>query len=199
MRRAWCRFCSGTSLPSLSNASRYNAGLPGAPSFEYFNADIAIAVEAIEAAKHFAEADDRDAHVGMRFISWEVAHPEFMRLTFRLLIRNGIRRFAAMDAMTNELALFHSQAWLDAVPALKRVDTIVDATFTKILKPDPRAYRMGLEALRARPEQTLFVDDQLRNVRGAEAAGLHALHFDVRRPAEMIREIRARLGLPMRT
>jgi oxaloacetate decarboxylase alpha subunit len=35
---------------------------------------------------------------GMRFISWEVAHPELMRLTFRLLIRIGIRRFAAMDA-----------------------------------------------------------------------------------------------------
>lgn len=41
----------------------------------------------------------------MRFISWEVAHPEFMRLTFRLLIRNGIRRFAAMDAMNDMEAL----------------------------------------------------------------------------------------------
>jgi oxaloacetate decarboxylase alpha subunit len=42
---------------------------------------------------------------GMRFISWELAHPEFMRLTFRLLIRNGIRRFAVMDSMNDMEAL----------------------------------------------------------------------------------------------
>jgi hypothetical protein len=32
-------------------------------------------------------------------------------------------------------------------------------------------------------------------VRGAEAAGMQALHFDVRQPAEMIAEIRTRLRL----
>jgi oxaloacetate decarboxylase (Na+ extruding) subunit alpha len=42
---------------------------------------------------------------GMRFISWELAHPEFMQLTFRLLIRNGIRRFAVMDSMNDMEAL----------------------------------------------------------------------------------------------
>ena len=42
---------------------------------------------------------------GMRFISWELAHPEFMRLAFRLLIRNGIRRFAVMDSMNDMEAL----------------------------------------------------------------------------------------------
>jgi len=42
---------------------------------------------------------------GMRFISWEIAHPEFMQLTFRLLIRNGIRRFAVMDSMNDMDAL----------------------------------------------------------------------------------------------
>lgn len=42
---------------------------------------------------------------GMRFISWELAHPELMHLAFRLLVRNGIRRFAAMDAMNDMEAL----------------------------------------------------------------------------------------------
>jgi oxaloacetate decarboxylase alpha subunit len=42
---------------------------------------------------------------GMRFISWELANPEFMQLTFRLLIRNGIRRFAVMDSMNDMDAL----------------------------------------------------------------------------------------------
>jgi putative hydrolase of the HAD superfamily len=104
----------------------------------------------------------------------------------------GIRR----GILTNELELFHSPAWVQAVPALKKIDVIVDATHTKILKPDPQAYRLGLEALQATPERTLFVDDQIRNVKGAEAVGIPSLHFDVRRPAEMMQEIRRRLTLP---
>jgi putative hydrolase of the HAD superfamily len=104
-------------------------------------------------------------------------------------IRTGI--------LTNELELFHSKEWVKGVPALKKIDVIVDATHTKILKPDPRAYRLGLQALQAMPEHTLFVDDQIRNVRGAEAVGIPSLHFDVKRPGEMMQKIRRRLALPM--
>jgi putative hydrolase of the HAD superfamily len=104
-------------------------------------------------------------------------------------IRTGI--------LTNELELFHGADWVEAVPALQKIDVIVDATHTKILKPDPQAYQLGLEALKAAPEETLFVDDQIRNVRGAEAVGIPALHFDVRRPAEMMLEIRKHLALPL--
>jgi putative hydrolase of the HAD superfamily len=107
--------------------------------------------------------------------------------------RAGIRR----GILSNELELFHSPEWVGSVPALKKIDAIVDATHTKILKPDPRAYQLGLEALQAAPEQTLFVDDQIRNVHGAEAVGIPSLHFDVRRPAEMVQEIRRRLALPL--
>jgi putative hydrolase of the HAD superfamily len=106
-------------------------------------------------------------------------------------IRSGV--------LTNELELFHGAEWLAQVPALKYIDIIVDATHTKILKPDPRAYKLGLEALRAAPERTLFVDDQLHNVRGAEAIGIPSLHFDISRPAEMVREIRGRLSLQIST
>ena len=108
--------------------------------------------------------------------------------------RAGIRT----GILSNELELFHDPEWIEAVPALKNIDIIVDATHTKILKPDPAAYRLGLEALQAAPEETLFVDDQMRNVRGAEAVGIASLHFDVRRPADMMREIRKRLALPLR-
>ncbi len=34
---------------------------------------------------------------GFRFISWETAHPEFMALVFKVLARNGIRRFCLAD------------------------------------------------------------------------------------------------------
>ena len=104
-------------------------------------------------------------------------------------IRTGI--------LTNELELFHSREWVQEVPALKKIDVVVDATHTKILKPDPRAYQLGLDALKSKAEQTLFVDDQIRNVHGAETVGIPSLHFDVRRPTEMAQEIRRRLALPV--
>src|ERR1039458_8561683 len=38
---------------------------------------------------------------GFRFISWETASPEFMALAFRVLVRNGIRRFCLADPMND--------------------------------------------------------------------------------------------------
>src|SRR5215813_10825580 len=38
---------------------------------------------------------------GFRFISWEAANPEFMKLAFATLVKNGIRRFALADPMNN--------------------------------------------------------------------------------------------------
>jgi oxaloacetate decarboxylase (Na+ extruding) subunit alpha len=45
---------------------------------------------------------------GMRFISWETAHPDLMRLSYRLLVRNGIQRFMVMDPMNNMQAVTDS-------------------------------------------------------------------------------------------
>ena len=42
---------------------------------------------------------------GMRFISWETASHELMEFAFRLLVNNGIDRFAVMDPMNNVTAM----------------------------------------------------------------------------------------------
>lgn len=42
---------------------------------------------------------------GMRFISWETASHELMEFSFRLLVNNGIDRFAVMDPMNNVAAM----------------------------------------------------------------------------------------------
>src|SRR5215813_6513647 len=38
---------------------------------------------------------------GFCFISWETASPDFMKLAFATLVKNGIRRFALADPMNN--------------------------------------------------------------------------------------------------
>jgi putative hydrolase of the HAD superfamily len=85
--------------------------------------------------------------------------------------------------LSNELALFYGDDMPDRVAALGMMDAIVDATHTGILKPDPRAYRMALDALAADASEAVFVDDQPRNLRGAEAIGITAVAFDVLDPA----------------
>lgn len=64
---------------------------------------------------------------GMRFISWEIASKELMEFAFRLLVNNGIRRFAVMDPMNN------IEAMLDMASLTRKAggETIVAAlTFT---------------------------------------------------------------------
>ena len=54
---------------------------------------------------------------GMRFISWETAHPELMDLSYRLLVRNGIERFMVMDPMNNMQAVTASATAIAAAGA----------------------------------------------------------------------------------
>jgi putative hydrolase of the HAD superfamily len=74
-------------------------------------------------------------------------------------------------------------------------DVIVDATYTKILKPDPRAYELVLSDLGLPCESCVFVDDQKKNIEGAEAVRLPYVHFDVTRPADGYARALAMLGL----
>lgn len=85
--------------------------------------------------------------------------------------------------LSNELDLFYGSDFRQKLPFLKHFDAIVDATYTEILKPDPRAYHLVLEALALPANACVFVDDQKRNIDGAHAVGLHTVHFDVTQPA----------------
>ena len=63
-------------------------------------------------------------------------------------------------------------------------DIIHDATYTKMLKPDPRSYISCLNDLNLQPQDCLFIDDQLRNIIGAQKIGLNTIHFNVLNPKE---------------
>lgn len=48
----------------------------------------------------------------------------------------------------------------------------------KLKKPDPRIYRLVIERYAISPQRSLFIDDSRRNVEGARAVGLQAIHFE---------------------
>jgi putative hydrolase of the HAD superfamily len=97
--------------------------------------------------------------------------------------------------LTNELELFHGENWLETMPFADQVDAIVDATRTKILKPDPRAYTLALESLALAADEVVFIDDQPRNVTGGEAVGITSLHLDITRHQDCVGQARALLKL----
>lgn len=101
--------------------------------------------------------------------------------------------------LSNELDLFYGADFRERLAFMPRVDVVVDATHTGILKPDPRAYAAIMEALWLPAEACVFVDDQPRNVEGAKRAGMRTVAFDVRRPGRGFSDALALLGLPAAT
>ncbi|MCU0940211.1 MAG: HAD-IA family hydrolase [Burkholderiaceae bacterium] len=119
-----------------------------------------------------------------------VARPETLAL-----MREAHAAGCKLAILSNELDLFYGAALRQRMAALRDVELIVDATYTGILKPDPRAYALCTNQLGVAPAECLFVDDQQRNVDGATAAGMAALWFDVTQPAASCSAARRALGL----
>lgn len=103
----------------------------------------------------------------------------------------GIR----VGVLSNEFELFYGPDVAERIDVLRLMTAIVDATHTKILKPDPQAYSLALEALGCRGDEVLFVDDQFRNIAGAVQAGLQTQYFDLRDVPGNVSAIAARLRL----
>lgn len=100
-----------------------------------------------------------------------------------------------LAVLSNELDLFYGADFRQRLPLMDCFEVVVDATYTQILKPDPRAYALVTEALGLPPERCVFVDDQARNIAGAQRAGWQTVHFDVMQPRASFAAALGLLGL----
>ncbi|MCT7377913.1 HAD family hydrolase [Chelativorans salis] len=119
-----------------------------------------------------------------------VVRPEAER-TIRMASESGVR----LAVLSNELDLFYGADFRRRLPLLSLFDTIVDATYTGILKPDPLTYAAVTSTLDLPAGACVFVDDQKRNIDGATAAGMRTVHFDVGDPHKSYSEALAHFGL----
>ena len=71
-------------------------------------------------------------------------------------------------------------------------DDLVISAEVGLAKPDPRIYELATTRLGVRPEETVFVDDFVRNIDGARRFGMQAVHFRNREQA--IAEVRSLLA-----
>jgi FMN phosphatase YigB (HAD superfamily) len=63
---------------------------------------------------------------------------------------------------------------VDQLELEQEADAIVLSFEVGVAKPDPGIYRTALDAVGARAEEVVFVDDQVAYCRGAEALGIRA-------------------------
>jgi len=63
---------------------------------------------------------------------------------------------------------------VDELGLEREADAVVLSFEVGVAKPDPGIYRAALDALGARPEEAVFVDDQAWYCEGAEAIGIRS-------------------------
>ncbi|MBL8669168.1 MAG: HAD family phosphatase [Alphaproteobacteria bacterium] len=79
-------------------------------------------------------------------------------------------------------------------PILDRFTGIVVSGDERVIKPEPAIYRLLLDRYGLAAADCVFIDDSPKNVAGARAVGMRALHFES--PARLAADLR-RLGLPI--
>lgn len=90
---------------------------------------------------------------GLRFIAWQQADPEFMRLVYRRLQTSGIRRFVMLDPM------HEAPAVIEAARIIKQegeAEVMAALTFTLSDVHDDAFYASFAKALMASPDIDLF-------------------------------------------
>ncbi|MEH6445060.1 MAG: HAD-IA family hydrolase [Oceanospirillaceae bacterium] len=119
-----------------------------------------------------------------------IMRPEMIELMY-----DAHRQGRKVAILSNELDLFFGADIRQKLPFLEIVDVIVDATYTKILKPDPQAYQLCLDELNLVAQDCVFIDDQIINADGANAVGMLGLQLDVFKPELCMAQARKLLAI----
>jgi putative hydrolase of the HAD superfamily len=88
------------------------------------------------------------------------------------LSKAGYRIFALSDNV-REIVLYLRQKY----DFWRHFEGVVISAELGVLKPDAKIFGHLLNAFALRPQETIFLDDVLRNVDGARATNMHAVQF----------------------
>jgi epoxide hydrolase-like predicted phosphatase len=71
-------------------------------------------------------------------------------------------------------------------------ETMIISAEEGVMKPDARIYEIALERVSVDPAEAVFIDDFAHNIEGAEAVGMHGIHF--RDPQQALNQLGALLN-----
>ena len=104
----------------------------------------------------------------------------------------------AQDIPTFAITNFSWEKWVTRLPVwpfLEKFDGVIVSGLEKLVKPDPRIYRVFCERYALAPESCVFIDDSEPNVISARKIGMKAIHFTS--PAQLRAELIG-YGLPLK-
>ena len=110
---------------------------------------------------------------------------------FRQLKENDNYKLYALTNWSGEL-FPHAR---ERFEFLKWFEGIVVSGDEKMRKPSAEFYKVLLDRYHLDPSTTIFIDDSLRNVKGAEAVGITGIHFH--NPSQLKEELQ-KLGIETR-
>ena len=62
-------------------------------------------------------------------------------------------------------------------PILDLMEDMVISGKEKVMKPDAKIYQIALQRFGIKPEESVFIDDNVNNIVGCEAVGIHGIVF----------------------
>jgi HAD superfamily hydrolase (TIGR01509 family) len=123
---------------------------------------------------------------------WQETIPHAIEGSVEIL--QGLREAGVpLYAITN----FSREKWAESrvrFPFLDDFLGVVVSAHERLVKPDPAIYRLFLERYRLEAPDCVFIDDSDKNVDGARAVGMHAVHFHD--PGQLRTDLTA-LGFPV--
>jgi 2-haloacid dehalogenase len=96
--------------------------------------------------------------------------PETVSLLYKLKAKYKIYGLTNWSAETISIAY-------DRFLFFKEFDGIVVSGQEKIIKPGKQIYQLLLDRYSLKAENTIFIDDNINNIKAAEELGLYAIHF----------------------
>jgi 2-haloacid dehalogenase len=107
--------------------------------------------------------------------NWEIMLksdiPETVSLLYKLKTKYKIYGLTNWSAETISIAY-------DRFLFFKEFDGIVVSGQEKMIKPDREIYHLLLKRYNLKAENTIFIDDNINNIRAAEEVGLYGIHFE---------------------
>jgi putative hydrolase of the HAD superfamily len=84
------------------------------------------------------------------------------------------------------------RTWIISQDFADAFDNMVISAENGWVKPDARIYQLAMQNLKVLPQESVFLDDMLRNVEAARKLGMHAIQFI--QPEAAIAELKALLA-----
>ncbi len=115
------------------------------------------------------------AMIQLFYDEWETMLKSDIPETVSLLYQ--LKKKYKLYGLTNWSAETISIAY-DRFPFFKEFEGIVVSGHEKMIKPNKEIYNLLLNRYNLKVENTIFIDDNLKNIKAAEEIGLHAIHFE---------------------